>query len=146
MQLRMRSQDGHRLGSIAVRAVVCAAAGALTLGGCSDTAAPSAAPALFDIAGQWATTDLSFTFESSGDSISGVAVCNLVAACGSIVDGSPVHGTLMGSAIAVSFEMEPGTGSFTGEVASQASIPGTLTLDGVESADTLRRVTPLTSP
>lgn len=134
------------MGSIAIRALVCAAASALALIGCTDPAAPSAAPAAIDIAGTWTSTDITFTFKSSGDSISGVAVCNIVAACGSIVNGSPVHGTLVGSALAVSFEMDLATGSFAGQVASQVSIPGMLTLNGTEFADTLRLVTPQPSP
>src|SRR5215469_989114 len=142
----MRYQDGCRMGSTTSRAIVCAVACALALSGCSDTNAPSSEPSAFDITGTWTSADLTFTLKSSGDSISGVAVCNITTACGSITDGSPVHGTLVSSTLQLSFEMNPGSGSFEGEVASTTSILGTQTLNGVQSADTLQRVNVQASP
>jgi hypothetical protein len=137
----MRLWVGYRMGSITVRAAVCAAAWVIGAAACTDPAAPSSVPASLDIDGTWASTDLTFTFRSSGDSISGVAVCNIVAACSGITDGSPIHGTLDGPSLQVTFELDPGTGSFAGQVASTVMIPGMLMLNGAASSDTLRKIT-----
>ncbi len=141
----MRYKAGRQMDSTASRAIVCVVACAVALTGCADSAAPSLAPAAFDITGTWTSPDLTFTLNASGDSISGVAVCNITSACGSITDGSPVHGTLVSSSLQLSFEMDPGSGSFAGQVASTTSIPGTLTLNGAQTVDTLQRVNAQTS-
>ncbi len=125
---------------------MCAAASLIAAGACTDSADPSSAPSAtaptpLNIDGTWTSTDLTFTFRSSGDSISGVAVCNIVAACDGITDGSPIRGTLVGQTLQVTFELDPGTGSFAGQVASTVAIPGMMTLNGAASTDTLRKIT-----
>ena len=137
----MRAWAGYQVRSIAVRTAVRVTACVLVASGCTGPVAPSSAATSVDIAGTWTSTDLTFQFSSAGDSISGVAVCNIVAACGGITDGAPIRGTLVGPTLNVTFELDPGTGSFAGRVADTTSIPGTLTLNGAASADTLRKLT-----
>ncbi len=71
----------------------------LAVASCTTAAGDPAAPGVVDIQGTWESADFTYTLTQSQDQVRGVAVCTIEAACGGVVDGSPVHGSVNGVAL-----------------------------------------------
>jgi hypothetical protein len=103
---------------------------------CTNPMAPNPAT----VEGTWLSADFTYDLRQSQDSIGGVAICVIETACGPVVDGSPVHGSVKDSAVRLSFAVPPGLATFAGAMTNDTVIVGMLTTESGASADTLRRI------